>query len=815
MNQATKNSLVFDAIPTLFDVPHPPERIKPKRHLPSRTSSPCPKKRRKGTLACFAASPSASQTRQVTGGNHHNTLQDKPPSTADDSPANKLHSNAKDSPTKAKLRKKLSNYRIKVHRLRQKIKKTEQNAKLAKGKRATKAATAKKLADLADSISDYVSGPQFDFIMSQLKNASKISGAKRWTCKDKSFALSLLHSSPKAYRLLRKVLDLPSVKTLKLIMRNISVYPGFNQNILDALQKKLAHGPETSKLVTLVMDEMSIKEGVSYDSGRDLLEGFSETPARDEELANHAIAFMVRGITEKWKQPIGYFLSSGPMSGKAMKELVLQCISKVHSIGLTVMVVISDQGSNNRNLFEKQLGVTTENPYFMHNDSKIFTMYDPPHLVKNVRNNFKKHGFTIDGNDILWQHLRDFYNADSSKAIRMAPKLKKTHVDLPPFSPLRVRLATQVLSHSVASGMAIMSQWGIITEAAAHTADFIEKMDQLFNCFNSMSISSTAKMRHAFSKSSGHVESLKQMLLWVRKIQTKGKRNLPCLAGWEMAINAVLMLWDTLHNDHGLQFLLTNRLNQDCVENLFCIIRAKGAQRDNPDAGQFRAAFRQVMVDSVMVSSKLSNCEADVDRFICSLEHVKAAPISNNNLVSSPQPSILDDLPFSVKSILSVCTLPVQDDNTGLSNQETNVLAYIGGYIVHKIGKKVCSECKEKIVSDLDESNPNHAFIVAKSYKCLLAPSKLLLGTVQLLELKYRKIIKSCIHQQHVKVKLVAELSKVQNLNMLHCKTCHVELLVLHLVINIRLHHSIKEINQGLKDNKTRKNRKTIKFSHL
>jgi hypothetical protein len=43
-----------------------------------------------------------------------------------------------------------------------------------------------------------------------------------------------------------------------------------------------------------------------------------------------------------------------------------------------------------------------------------------------------------------------------------------------------------------------------------------------------------------------------------------------------------------------MTFLLTNRLIQDCVENLFSVIRAKGAQRDNPDAGQFRLALRQV-----------------------------------------------------------------------------------------------------------------------------------------------------------------------------------------------------------------------------
>ena len=65
--------------------------------------------------------------------------------------------------------------------------------------------------------------------------------------------------------------------------------------------------------------------------------------------------------------------------------------------------------------------------------------------------------------------------------------------------------------------------------------------------------------------------------------------------GWQMNIHALLALWQTLHTQYNVKFLLTSRLNQDCVENLFSVIRAKGGPRDNPDAGQFRAAFAQVI----------------------------------------------------------------------------------------------------------------------------------------------------------------------------------------------------------------------------
>lgn len=47
------------------------------------------------------------------------------------------------------------------------------------------------------------------------------------------------------------------------------------------------------------------------------------------------------------------------------------------------------------------------------------------------------------------------------------------------------------------------------------------------------------------------------------------------------------------------QFLLANRLNQDCLENLFCTIRGKGGHGDNLDPYEFRIAYRQIMVDKI------------------------------------------------------------------------------------------------------------------------------------------------------------------------------------------------------------------------
>lgn len=56
----------------------------------------------------------------------------------------------------------------------------------------------------------------------------------------------------------------------------------------------------------------------------------------------------------------------------------------------------------------------------------------------------KNHGYKVADKDVIWKHIFDFYQIDSQKFVRAAPNLLLRHVTLPPFSHLKVSLATQV-----------------------------------------------------------------------------------------------------------------------------------------------------------------------------------------------------------------------------------------------------------------------------------------------------------------------------------------------------------------------------------
>ena len=114
---------------------------------------------------------------------------------------------------------------------------------------------------------------------------------------------------------------------------------------------------------------------------------------------------------------------------------------------------------------------------------------------------------------------------------------------------------------------------------AIHTAKFLEQFNKLFDVFNSRTMAGPNNFSRGITAESNHVSFLKECAM-VGDCHPLGKSGvLPCLEGWKMCINSLLQLWEFLENSHNLKFLLTNRLNQDCLDNFFSVIRNRGGHQ--------------------------------------------------------------------------------------------------------------------------------------------------------------------------------------------------------------------------------------------
>ena len=142
----------------------------------------------------------------------------------------------------------------------------------------------------------------------------------RWKPKDKMIALLIFFHSRKVYKILSQLFILPSKSTLVRDVKKMNMQPGFSESMLEALKVKVNTMDPRDQNVAFVFDEMSIKHGLAYNTGKDIVEGFEDFGEMGQTrfIANHAITFMVRVLASKWKQPIGYFLSSGPIKAKIL-----------------------------------------------------------------------------------------------------------------------------------------------------------------------------------------------------------------------------------------------------------------------------------------------------------------------------------------------------------------------------------------------------------------------------------------------------------------------------------------------------------------
>ena len=95
----------------------------------------------------------------------------------------------------------------------------------------------------------------------------------------------------------------------------MSIKPGFSESVLEALKVKVNAMDCRHKNVVSVFDEISIKEGLLYNVGRDVIEGFEDFGhiGQTRYIANHAIAFMIRDLLLTGNNQLDISLSSGPI----------------------------------------------------------------------------------------------------------------------------------------------------------------------------------------------------------------------------------------------------------------------------------------------------------------------------------------------------------------------------------------------------------------------------------------------------------------------------------------------------------------------
>jgi hypothetical protein len=565
-------SLIWNAEPTIFDVPNPPPSATTKRPLPHRHTEPS-----------LPAAPQLCAAEKIAKTNRY--IQ----KTQAEFLCRKNH--LKES----LLRRKRDRYKFKsamrsknraIGRLRKRLKKSAA---------ATKNAVP--IETVLATVKPFLSGDQFTLFEGQLKNGFKKRNVYSDTLKE--LLLSIHFKSSSCYKDLSRRLNLPQKQTLSKWLSHINFQEGFDEDMFAFLQLRVNEMPPENTIVTLMADEISLKEICDYNVNEDQVYGVKRSD--DGKLIHpcSALVFMVTGVRAKWRQAVAYFFAKNAVPASVLLPLVLECITRLEKCGLNVVNFTSDQGSNFSSLLSS-LKVTSSQPYFVHNEKKIFATPDPPHLLKSVRNTLMGHDIETSDGRASWKHLFSFYEIDKTQCIRVAPKLKNEHLEPPAiYGKMNVRLAAQVFSHSVSSGMQSHVSAGSLSTETLPTAKFCSNMNHVFDILNTSQKRAILPFQSGLTtESTETLDFIDTAILWFHSFKIFDKygkvvnSKFRCIDGIILALTSVKHLMFFLHKTHNLSYLLTRRLCQDSLENYFSIIRQKNGFNSNPSCLAFKHSYK-------------------------------------------------------------------------------------------------------------------------------------------------------------------------------------------------------------------------------
>lgn len=308
-------------------------------------------------------------------------------------------------------------------------------------------------------------------------------------------------------------------------------------------------------------------------------------------------------------------------------------IRMLKDIGYQVVFSCMDQSGVNRKAYTI-LGVTDTQPFFFVDDVKVFAIFDVPHLFKSNRTTFLEYRMESCDGKINGSIVKDAYVADKKASTRLFTKLTDDHFFYDTFQKMRVNLAVQVLSESVAVGLQKMVENGFFKNNIAvtnNTVSYVKQMNVLFDLLNGNNVNDPNQNKRGIS--SNNIDQLKKLYVYVLSLKKTDDGKVFWISGLCQTVRAIIDFFDENQQEHDF-VLYTKHLNQDPIENLFGLVRARGGNNRNPLLIDFLRIVSQIMTSKLLISCKETNCEPNPSSDVTILDLDKySLPVAETSVI--------------------------------------------------------------------------------------------------------------------------------------------------------------------------------------
>lgn len=313
-------------------------------------------------------------------------------------------------------------------------------------------------------------------------------------------------------------------------------------------------------------------------------------------VAKDALVFMAVG--DDFKIPVAYFLLAGLRSDErsALTKLVIE---KINNTGARVTSLTMD-GLKANIAVAKKLGADFENdkPFFFPNPEnrtdKVYTIWDPPHMMKLARGCFGDHQLYYENTPLKWNLIVELHEMQKKRNLNLGNKLTDLHINFHQ-NPMNVRVAAETMSLSIADNLDQLDQDKYVQFInCERTSEYIRIINNSFDISNSKP--KTSKKDYKYKKPISNTNSeevfayfkfAKQYFkaleidVWNREKTTvkrmKAMNSQSSTPFFGIYHNMIAM--EGLYNDFVLNGPLTElftfRFSQDHLETWFSAVRSR------------------------------------------------------------------------------------------------------------------------------------------------------------------------------------------------------------------------------------------------
>ncbi|XP_057322794.1 uncharacterized protein LOC130666107 [Microplitis mediator] len=682
------------------------------------------------------------------------------------------------------------------------------------------------------------------------RNYNRLSGGERYTKNEIIFSLNIFKRSPKCYRFLQSLFQLPSEKTLKRSFADIKLHPGFNDIIFPALDKATSRSVDKlDAYCAIFVDETSVKKRVTFTEGDDSVTGFHDdgNGCRKPDLADHVTVFMLQQLHGHGKQPLSFHFTKGPMSTEVLKSLITQLIERIVAANkIKIVAMVSDQGSTNKGAFNLLINDTVDGHYTRNfftvstSTEKIYIFYDGAHLMKttktcfsgafdnwvredqanNKRNEYEGRIIHLGSEKAYWRDVVDYYETDPNC------HLTEDHIYSNNKVKMNVGKAAQVLSATTARNLIKRGRSNPIQHPTAEeTGRVIGIIDEMFDSLNGSKIVGNdpkiTTSRALVTKNSSHFNdwfSYRKLFASFKFIipnkkvqgnrQSASKENQKdnhvktttpkaILNNLSSATDLCRYLLDTA----GFESINMRHLSTDGLENFFGVVKSLQGCNRNLICLHFISAFKAALLTSYSsFTIKGTNCKNDYFSPIISCDDLvtkhtsqtSKADVESNQIDCEeddniPQVHLLDTDDNFLESLNLFFDDDIDDNDDCIVLTEEQIPEKIFRNVLRSISDTQCTNCQ----SNIYEVNEPSIQIMSENLKSAIAEAVNI----------FNRTVKPKLHEKNIGLLAITVMTSAFRNNWLTCSKHQVSLnsKIVSKVVTILIQQQCNILNRQVK----------------